>query len=83
MILKNYSGERSLLSKMQLCLTCYDKLKDIPNIVKLGVGRACFGRPLCDECGKCILGFVAVEISNKKIEIHSKNLNVPLEWNVK
>lgn len=68
------------MSKMQLCSKCYDKIKEIPNIVHIGNGRTnCFGGfAKCDECGKKLMGFALVEISNKNIEIHSKDLSVPL-----
>lgn len=55
---------------MRLCPECYEKLKIVPNLVKTGSGRACFGGTLCDECEKRIRTFVVVEISNKNIEIH-------------
>ena len=53
---------------MKLCSDCHEKLKEVPNIVKTGNGRACWGGTTCEECGKRMTAFVIVEISNKNIE---------------
>lgn len=58
-------------ARMKLCPGCYEKLKDIPNIVKTGSGLACFGGVTCGECGLKTHRFTMVEMSNKNIEIHS------------
>ena len=54
--------------EMVLCPECYDKLKIVPNIVRTGSGRCCFGFMYCDECKKRVLGYINVEVSNKNIE---------------
>jgi hypothetical protein len=53
---------------MRLCQGCYEKLKIVPNIVKTGMGLACFGGTTCDECEGRIYRFITVEVSNKNIE---------------
>ena len=54
---------------MILCYDCYEKIKDVPNIVKLGSGVTCFGSyKTCEECNKKISHYVHVEVSNKNIE---------------
>jgi hypothetical protein len=58
---------------MRLCSKCYENLKIVPNLVKTGGGRACFGGTKCDECGDRITSFVTVEISNKNIE-HTESI---------
>lgn len=52
----------------RLCPECYEKLKVVPNIVRIGNGIACFGGTFCDECNKRGDRFIKVEISNKNIE---------------
>lgn len=59
--------------KMRLCEKCYETLKIVPNIVRLGRGIACWGGTTCDECGDKIRVFISIEISNKNIEIYKND----------
>lgn len=47
---------------MRLCMTCFDKLKDNPDIGQTGKGTACFGGIFCEECGKRVTRFIEAEI---------------------
>lgn len=58
---------------LKLCSDCYEKLKEVPNIVKTGNGIACWGGTVCEECEKRVTNFVTVEISNKNIEHKSRS----------
>lgn len=54
---------------MILCSDCYDKLKDVPNIVKTGSGISCFGGYReCEECERKISNFITAKVSNDRID---------------
>ena len=62
---------------MNLCKDCYEKLKVVPNIVRTGGGRSCFGGSLeCEECSAKVTQYVIVEILNKNIEPPQGSLTV-------
>lgn len=59
---------------MYLCFDCYEKLKEVPNIVKTGSGISCFGGyKTCEECNSKISKFVKAEVSNDGVKEAVKN----------